>query len=100
MQPKEYAKTTRVLISARTKARAEKQRTRKTDELKKLSAFRNGVETIPSFLRRLFNVDAMPVRGKKRVSFFFGCMVGALNIRKFCRCMSQEDRSAQMVAVG
>lgn len=99
-QPKEYAKTTRVLISARTKARAEKQRARKTDEFKKLSAFRNGVETVPSFLRRLFNVDAMPVRGKKRVSFFFGCMVGALNIRKFCRCMSQRDRSAQMVAVG
>ena len=99
-QPKEYARTNHVTISARAKERAEKQRSRKTEEFKKMSAFRNGVETVPSFLRRLFDVDRMPVRGKGRVSFFFGCMVGALNVRKFCNCMLGRDRSAQMATIG
>ena len=99
-QPKEYARTNHVTISARAKERAEKQRSRKTEEFKKMSAFRNGVEAVPSFLRRLFDVDRMPVRGKGRVSFFFGCMVGALNVRKFCNCMLGRDRSAQMATIG
>ena len=47
--PKEYARTTRVTISARSQQRAKKQRQRKTEEFKKMSAFRNGVETVPSF---------------------------------------------------
>ena len=53
--PKEYSRTTRVVISTRTKQRAEKQRERKTDNFKKISAFRNGIETVPSFLRRCSN---------------------------------------------
>lgn len=98
--PKEYAKTTKVTVSARTKERAQKQRARKTDAFKKMSAFRNGIETVPSFIRRLFNVDTMPVRGKYRVSFFFGCMVGALNVRKFCNCMALREKSAQLAMIG
>ena len=99
-QPKEYAKTTRVTISARSKERAEKQRFRKTDEFKKMAAFRNGVETVPSFLRRMFHVDEIPARGKGRITFFFGCKVGALNVRKFCNYMLQRDKSAQMAVLG
>lgn len=82
--PKEYARTTRVTISVKTQQRARKQRERKTKEFRKMSAFRNGIETVPSFLRRCFDVDRMPVRGKQRTGFFLGCKVGALNVRKFC----------------
>ena len=93
--PKEYARTTRVIISARTQQRAQKQRQRKTDEFKKMSAFRNGVETVPSFLRRCFGVDRMPVRGKLRISIFLGCKVGALNVMKFCNFRLRRNPSAQ-----
>ena len=98
--PKEYAKTTRVTISARTQQRAQKQRQRKTDDFKKMSAFRNGVETVPSFLRRCFGVDRMPVRGKLRMSIFLGCKVGGLNVMKFCNFMLRRNPSAQNLALG
>ncbi len=99
-RPKEYAKTTRVVISARTQQRAQKQRQRKTDSFKKMSAFRNGVETVPSLLRRCFNVDRMPVRGKARMSIFFGCKIGGLNVMKFCNYRLRRNPSAQMAAIG
>ncbi len=97
--PKEYARTTRVTISARTQRRAQMQRQRKTDEFKRLSAFRNGVETIPSFLRRCFGVDRMPVRGKTRMSFFLGCKVGGLNVMKFCNFRLRRNPYAQTATI-
>lgn len=57
---------------------------RKTNEFKQYSSFRNGVETIPSYLRRCCNIDHMPVRGRIRTAFFFGCKIGALNVKKLC----------------
>lgn len=57
---------------------------RSTKEFKDFSRFRNGVETIPSILRRCCRVDRMPVRGKNRTAFFFGCMIAAINVRKLC----------------
>lgn len=63
-------RTVRVMISQKSKHRAELQRKRKSDEFKASTHFRNGVETVPSFLRRLFGVDHMPVRGKLRTKFF------------------------------
>lgn len=98
--PKEYARTTRVTISARTQQRAQKQRQRKTDKFKKMSAFRNGVETVPSFLRRCFGADRMPVRGKSRMSIFLGCKVGALNVMKFCNFRLRRNPSAQIAVIG
>lgn len=98
--PKEYAKTTRVTISVKTQQRAEKQRERKTDEFKEMSAFRNGVETVPSILRRCFGADRMPVRGKSRMSIFFGCKIGGLNIMKFFNFRRLRNPSAQMAVNG
>lgn len=99
-KPKEYAKTTKVIISARTQQRARKQRERKTDEFKKMSAFRNGVETVPSFLRRCFGVDRMPVRGKTRMNIFLGCKIGGLNVMKFCNFKLRRNPSALKAAIG
>lgn len=98
--PKEYARTTRVTISVRTQQRAQKQRQRKTDEFKKMSAFRNGVETVPSFLRRCFGIDRMPVRGKARMSIFLGCKIGGLNVMKFCNFRLGRNPSAQNAVLG
>lgn len=85
--PKFFKRTCRKTISANTKRRAKQQRYRGTEEFKKLSNFRNGVETIPSILRRKYHVDHMPVRGLIRSKLFFGCKMGALNFSKFCKYM-------------
>ena len=53
-----------------------------TKEFQDLFKLRNGVETLPSLLRRQYQADRMPVRGLIRGRFFFGCKIGALNFRK------------------
>lgn len=80
---KVFNRTVRPTISIKSKHRAQQQRSRTTDEFKAMSHFRNGVEAIPSFMRRLFDVDHMPVRGKLRTKFFFGCKIGGLNLLGF-----------------
>ena len=91
-------RTVRITISLNSKNRAVQQRNRKTDEFKALSHFRNGVETIPSMLRRLFDVDRMPVRGTLRTKFFFGCKIGGLNFLKLCKYEQSLVKCAQMPA--
>lgn len=46
------------------------------------SLARNGVETVPSILKRIYHADRMQVRGCIPSRFFFGCKVAALNVRK------------------
>lgn len=94
-KPQLNSRTSRKTISAKSKLRAEKQKLRKTEEFKELSSYRNGVETVPSFFRRMFRVDTMPVRGKLRTKFFFGCMVAANNVMKFCNFQLTRGYCAQ-----
>lgn len=79
---KVHKKVCSIDVSATAKYRAAIRRYMKTDEFKELARLRNGVETLPSLLRRRYRVDRMPVRGKIRSGFFFGCKVAALNVRK------------------
>ena len=53
-----------------------------TEEFRNLFKIRNGVETLPSLLRRRYHADRMSVRGLIRGRFFFGCKIGALNFKK------------------
>jgi len=92
---KVFKRTVRLTISIKSKHRAQQQRSRATDEFKSMSHFRNGVETIPSFMRRLFDVDHMPVRGKLRTKFFFGCKIGGLNFLKLCKYEQRVAKCAQ-----
>ena len=89
-------RTSRVFISKTSQNRARAQRNRSTDEFKKMTHFRNGVETVPSMLRRLLDVDRMPVRGKRRTKFLFGCKIAALNFLKLCKSMRRSERCAQI----
>ena len=93
--PKTFKRTCRKTVSSKSKHRAEQQRMRDTDEFMKMTKFRNGVETLPSILRRKYRVDQMPVRGLIRSRLFFGCKIGALNFSKFCRYMQGRDIYAQ-----
>lgn len=79
---KVYKKVCSIDISAAAKYRASTRRYMKTEEFKAFARLRNGVETLPSLLRRRYHVDRMPVFGKTRSRFFFGCKVAALNTRK------------------
>lgn len=81
---KKKGDATEVKISRRAIKRALKQRMRKPGILSELTNFRNGVETIPSVLRRRFHIDTMPVRGLARTKLRFGIIIGALNFVK-CR---------------
>ena len=85
--PKTFKRTYQKTVSANAKRHAEQQRYQGTEEFKKLSDFRNGVETIPSLLRRKYHVDHMPVRGLIRTRLFFGCKIGTLNFGRFCKYM-------------
>jgi len=97
-KPKLGAHTARVVISSTGKQRAEQQRFRSSEEFSKLTKFRNGVESIPSYLRRFHNVDHMPVRGLRRCRLFFGLKVGASNIRKFCRFMQSFGLNTKVLS--
>ena len=96
--PKMCRRVGRKTVSAKSNRRAKQQRERNSEEFKKQSSFRNGVETIPSILRRKYGIDKIPVRGLIRSRFFFGCKIGALNIKKFCRYMQSQDKCAIKMA--
>ena len=87
-----FKRVSRKTVSSKSNQRAKQQRERSTEDFKKQSRFRNGVETIPSILRRKYGIDKIPVRGLIRSRFFFGCKIGALNIKKFCRYMQDQDK--------
>lgn len=80
-KPKLYKKVAKVNISLKGSNRAKCQRVMNEDSFKAYARFRNGVETIPSNLRRNFHLDKLP-RGKQRSKFFFGSKIMALNFRK------------------
>ena len=53
-----------------------------SEEFKNYARLCNGVETIPSNIRKNYRLEKMP-RGKQRGKFFFGSKIAALNFRKF-----------------
>lgn len=81
-------------ISCKTVERAKQLRYMKTDDFKKLSHFRNGVESIPSILRRRYHVDRIPTHGKKQTRFHFGMKVAAVNFQKLLDQINSLERCA------
>ena len=76
-------RTALVILSLGALAHTEEAIRRKGDETMKLiGRIRNGVETIPSILRRKYHVDDMPVRGRLKTKVFFGFKMFALNFSK------------------
>lgn len=53
-----------------------------SEEYVVLSKKRNGVEGIPSLLRRRYNIDHMPVRGLVRTKIWFSFKIGAINVKR------------------
>ena len=77
------ARTAVLFVSLGVLDHTEQTLRRKDNEIIKLiGRIRNGVETIPSVLRRKYRVDDMPVRGKLKTKVFFGLKMFALNFSK------------------
>lgn len=78
-----HFRTAVVILSLGALAHTKEAIRRKDDEdMKLIGRIRNGVETIPSILRRKYRVDSMPVRGKLKTKVFFGFKMMALNFSK------------------
>ena len=92
--PHEHKHTFRKTVSITAKRRAEQQRFRSSEEFSELTRFRNGVETVPSYLRRAHGVDHMPVRGLQRCKQFLGLKIGGSNFKKLCKYLQRQDSYA------
>ena len=84
--PKIKTRTATMVISKKSYDYIYRKRERHNDDtIKKSFRIRNGAETIPSVMRRKYNVDHMPVRGKLRTKQFFSFKVAASNFIKLHR---------------
>lgn len=79
---KEHKQVCSFTISSTAAYRAKMKRYMDTEEWKLLARIRNGIESVPSVLRKKYHADRMPVHGTRQNRFFFGCKVAALNVRK------------------
>ncbi len=88
-------KTAIVMVSTKMVARAEYLKKISSDDYKMLTRKRNGVEGIPSVLRRKYRVDDIPVRGLLKSKIFFLFKIGAYNIKKLLKHLPRpRDNSA------
>jgi hypothetical protein len=81
-KPKFNKKKTSLILSLKSTQRAGQLRYMETEEFKSLAKIRNGVEALPSILRRKHHVDDMPVRGTLKMKLLFGFKVAAVNFKK------------------
>lgn len=79
--------------------RAKQLRFMKTEEFRELAHFRNGVEAIPSLLRRKYQVDRIPAHGKKQTRLHFGFKIGALNFQKLLSYYNSMEKCAKLPEV-
>lgn len=94
-KPKFHKTKTSKTVSHKTVNRAKQLRHMKTSEFKEFAKIRNGVESLPSTLRRKYRVDKMPVRGKLKTKLFFGFKIASMNFNKLLNFMAFKDNCAQ-----
>jgi hypothetical protein len=99
-KPKFHKKKASLLVSWKMAEHAKQLRHMKTEEFIECAHYRNGVESIPSILRRKYHVDQMPVRGKLQTKLFFSFKVAAINFKKLLDFMDQRDQCAQIPVLG
>jgi hypothetical protein len=75
-------RTALVRVSGKTIQRAAYLKKLSTKDYQIVENKRNGVEGIPSVLRRRYGVDHMPVRGLLRSKCWFDLKIGAINVMR------------------
>ena len=79
-------------VSWKAVGRAKQLQYMKTEDLGRYARFRNGVEAIPSLLRRRYHVDKIPTHGKNRTRLYFGFKIAALDFQKLLDYVNSLDR--------
>lgn len=91
---KEQVKYNSLKTSVKTKERAEYLRNRDTDDFKKLSDFRNGIETVPSILKNTYDANNERGMGLAAKKLAIGLMYIATNVSKVLRFASRRMNPA------
>lgn len=97
--PKLQRKSAIIVMSSKTVERAKQLQDMNTEEFREYAKSRNGVEALPSTLRRKYDVDKMPVRGRLRTKLYFGFKIAALNFRKLCKYYDSLVKCPQKLAL-
>ena len=84
----------RVLITKKSLIRLALEERMSSETYNLYRRIRNGVETIPSILRRNYHLEKLP-RGKQRGRFFFGSKIAALNFRKLFHYVKGSSNYAE-----
>jgi len=87
---KPQKKSNYVMITEKTVQRATYLQKYSLPEYQELARVRNGVEGIPSVLRRKHHVDHMPVRGYLRSKMWFGFKITAINVKRVLNKVRQD----------
>ena len=87
-------------VSWKAVGRAKQLQYMKTEEFSRYAHFRNGVEAIPSLLRRRYHVDKIPAHGKNRTRFHFGFKIAALDFQKLLDYINNFDSCVPQIEVG
>lgn len=93
-KPKIFKRVAKIVTSKAAHERAKIQRNMNSEEFKNYARLRNGVETVPSNIRRNYHLEKIP-RGKQRGKFFFGSKIAALNFRKLLNYVKDLGYYAQ-----
>lgn len=93
-RPRFLKRRVRKEVSWKAQKRAKQLQYMRSEDFRKYAYFRNGVEAIPSLLRRRYHVDKIPAHGKKRTRLHFGFKIAALNFQKLLDYANSLDRYA------
>lgn len=93
-KPKIFKKVAKIVTSKAAHERAKIQQNMSSEEFKNYARLRNGVETVPSNIRKNYHLEKLP-RGKQSGKFFFGSKIAALNFRKLFNYMKGLGNYAQ-----
>ena len=92
-RPKVSGGRAAIVKSAKGTKRARHARRMGEEGFVAYARLRNGVETVPSNLRRNYRLDKLP-RGRIRGKLFFGAKIAALNFRKLVRFLAGDTRQS------
>jgi hypothetical protein len=89
---KMQAKSAVVMVSENkvNRARVNNNSSVNPDEYANYRNLRNAIEGIPSILRRLYDVDEIPVYGKIKSKLFFGFKIAAINVKKLVKHLNEK----------
>ena len=89
-----FKNVARVLVTKKSLVRLTLEKRMSSEKYNLYRRIRNGVETIPSILRRNYHLEKLP-RGKQRGRFFFGSKIAALNFRKLFHYVKGSSNYAE-----